>query len=72
MGYEGKYRTFVTLDPYERWILRVVQAGMSQGKRKPPAGKVIGAILRDYWEEFEKNANPESLARLKKQVPPPI
>jgi hypothetical protein len=66
----GRYRTFVQLDPYERWILRILQAGMG-GKKKPPQSRVIGAVLREYWEEFEKDASPELLARLKKKVPPP-
>lgn len=72
MGYEGRYRTFVTLDPYERWILRVLQAGLTQkGRRKPPAGRVVGTVLREYWEDFERNANPELLAKLKSRIPPP-
>jgi hypothetical protein len=68
----GKYRTFVTLEPHERWILRMVQAGIVMaGNRKPALGKLIGIILRAYWDDFEKNANPELLMKLKKKVPPP-
>ena len=65
------YRTFVTLDPKERWILRMVQAGVVMaGHRKPPINKVIGGIIREYWDEFEKSADPEQLDRLRKKVPP--
>ena len=69
----GTYRTFMTLDPYERWILRVVQAGVVMaGNKKPPINKVIGGILREYWETFERDADPEQLRRLVKKVPPPL
>jgi hypothetical protein len=69
----GTYRTFVTLDPYERWILRVVQAGVVMaGNKKPPINKVIGGILREYWETFEKDADPEQLRQLVQKVPPPL
>jgi hypothetical protein len=72
MSQAGRYRTFVQLDAYERWILRMMQYGISQGgKRKPPLSKVIGGIIREYWEQFEKDADPERLAELKKKVPPP-
>lgn len=69
---EGKYRTFVQLDQHERWILRLVQQGVTKpGKKKPPLSKVIAGIIREYWEEFENHADPELLAQLKKEVPPP-
>ena len=70
---EGLYRTFVRLDPYERWILRVLQAGMHQaGKKKPAVSRIIGTVLRDYWEQFEQEADPEMLEKLKTRVPPPV
>ena len=68
----GKYRTFVTLDPHERWILRMVQAGIVMaGNKKPPLNKVIGGVIREYWDEFEKNADPMQLRKLRQKVPPP-
>lgn len=71
-GNEGKYRTFVQLDHYERWVLRMVQRGVVMaGNRKPALSKVIGGIIREYWEDFEQTADPELLAKLKKEVPPP-
>lgn len=69
---QGKHRTFVVLDPYERWILRMVQAGIVMtGNKKPAINKIIGSVLREYWEEFEKNADPRQLEALRKKVPPP-
>jgi len=69
---EGKYRTFVTLDPYERWILRVVQAGVvMSGHKKPPINKVIGGVIREYWDEFERSADPSQIRKLRKKVPLP-
>jgi len=69
---EGKYRTFVQLDPYERWILRLVQKGLTKpGKRPPPMAKVIAGIIREYWDDFELHADPKMMAQLKKEVPPP-
>lgn len=71
-GNEGHYRTFVQLDPHERWILRMVQQGIvDAGHRKPPASKLIGGILREYWAQFEKDADPAQLEQLKRKVPPP-
>lgn len=65
------YRTFVQLDPYERWILRAIQHGLTMASnKKPPLSKVIGGVIREYWEEFEKSADPEMMAKLKKEVPP--
>ena len=72
-GNEGKYRTFMQLDQYERWVLRMVQRGVVMaGNKKPPLSKVIGGIIREYWEDFELTADPELLAKLKKEVPPPV
>lgn len=72
MSQSGRYRTFVQLDAYERWILRMIQQGLSDaGRRKPPLSKVIGGVIREYWEQFEKDADPERLEELKKKVPPP-
>jgi hypothetical protein len=72
MSTEGQYRTFVQLEPYERWILRAVQQGIVEaGHRKPPASRLIGGILREYWAEFEKTADPLQLAALKQKCPPP-
>lgn len=65
------YRTFVTLDSKERWILRMVQAGVVMaGNKKPPLNKVIGGIIREYWDEFEKSADPAMLEKLQRRVPP--
>lgn len=66
------YRTFVQLDPHERWILRAVQHGFTMaGNKKPSMSKVVSAIIRAYWQDYEDNADPVMMAKLKKEVPPP-
>jgi len=66
------YRTFVQLDPHERWILRAVQHGIVMtGNKKPSLSKVIGAVVRAYWDDYEQNADPKMMAKLKKEMPPP-
>jgi hypothetical protein len=65
------YRNFVKLDPYERWILRVMQsAPLMIGEKKQPSSKVIGAILRDYFETVVKGADPNQLKELLRLAPP--
>jgi len=59
------YRTFVKLDPYERWILRVMQnAPRMIGKKSQPASKVIGAIMREYFEDLVERSDPTQLKEL--------
>lgn len=66
------YRTFVKLDPYERWILRVMEnAPRMIGKKKQPSSKVIGAIIREYFETMVREAEPEQLKALLRLGPPP-
>lgn len=66
------YRTFVQLDPHERWILRAVQHGIAMaGNKKPSMSRLIGGIITEYWQEFEQNADPEMMEEIKKAVPPP-
>ena len=65
------YRTFVKLDPYERWILRVMEnAPRMIGKKKKPSSKVLGAIIREYFEGMVSEADPEMLQKLLKLAPP--
>jgi hypothetical protein len=66
------YRTFVKLDPYERWILRVMQnmPKMLGKKRKKPSSKIIGAIIREYFEDLVENSDPEMLKKLLQMGPP--
>ena len=74
MPNHGRYQTFVTLDPYERWIIRALQHGMStqtKRKRKPPMNKIIGMVIRGYWEEFSKASDPQRIRELIDEVPPP-
>ena len=72
MSQQGHYRTFVQLDMYERWILRMIQYGLSDsGRKKPPMSKVIGGVIREYWAQFEKEVDPEKLEELRKKVPLP-
>jgi hypothetical protein len=61
-----KYRTFVKLDLYERWIVRVMQNAplMSGKRRKIPASKVIGGIVREYFDDLTERADPQMLQRL--------
>ena len=64
------YRTFVKLDPYERWVLRVMQnAPLMLGKKKQPSSKVIGAIVREYFEDLVERADPIQLKELLKLGP---
>jgi len=66
------YRTFVKLNPYERWILRVMEnAPRMLGKKKQPSSKVIGAIIREYFETVVKEADPKMLEKLLSYGPPP-
>jgi hypothetical protein len=65
------YRTFVKLDPYERWILRVMeQAPKMVGKKRQPSSKVIGAIVREYFESLVREADPKMLKELLSLGPP--
>lgn len=59
------YRTFIKLDPYERWVLRVMQnAPRMIGKKRQPSSKVIGAIIREYFEDLVKRSDPDQLKEL--------
>lgn len=70
-GYFMSYRTFVKLDPYERWILRVMEnAPRMVGKKKQPSSKIIGAIIREYFETMVRESEPEMLRKLLKFAPP--
>ena len=72
MDRPGCYRTFIRLDMYERWILRVIQYGLSEsGHKRPPMSKVVRGVIREYWAQFEKDADPEKLEELKGKVPLP-
>ena len=65
------YRTFVKLNPYERWILRVMEnAPRMIGKKKQPSSKVIGAIIREYYETMVGEADPDQLKELLRLGPP--
>lgn len=65
------YRTFVKLDPYERWILRVMEnAPRMIGKKKQPSSKVIGAIIREYFETMVRESDPEMIQKLLELAPP--
>ena len=70
-GFFMGYRTFVKLDPYERWILRVMErAPLMIGKKKQPSSKVIGAIIREYFEALVQDAEPEMISELLQLGPP--
>jgi hypothetical protein len=67
-----EYRTFIKLNPYERWILRVLQNFplMTGKKRKLPANRLIGAILREYFDDLVESSDPSMLRQLLKLGPP--
>lgn len=66
------YRTFVKLDPYERWVLRVIQNMplLAGKKRKLHASKLIGAIIREYFDNLVEDSDPEMLRALIQIGPP--
>jgi hypothetical protein len=66
------YRTFVQLDPYERWILSVFQHALSsQKKKKIPTSAVISAIVREAWDLLQAQSDPQKIEELKRSVPMP-
>lgn len=66
------YRTFVQLDPYERWILAVFQHALSLNKkRKMPTSAVLSALIREAWSLLEEQSDPTKLEELKRAVPMP-
>lgn len=69
------YRVFVELDPYEHWVLRVVTSAIkvTSGRKKAPApGRVIGAVLRSYYEFLKKHSDPDFFYELEKRMPSPV
>lgn len=69
---KGEYQTFVQLDPYEKWILQVLRAGMKKTTgRNIPISRLIGTVIREYWEEFQRGSDPQLLEDLVRKIPPP-